>query len=370
MVRDPEDEFDDDFSIMNELRRRREFRVIASYAFVGWLLVQIGDEQEMYTAVRHCVDEMIDKGEWRDRDPVRIHADLRQKFVDREDGVEYIFFDNKRLGHPPPRLRGPAAAIDRANLGKFMWYVLAAVPGLLAAACIVGVIPSVIFLLRPQLGWTWSPYTSIALIAGFAMIAYLVIILRRHERRDDEYQIQLKNPAAYVKNEDHVLQNPMTSAIPVKHCRFRRSLLRLVLAVVRWDARYVATKGRLSGISSIHFARWTIVGDPPLLLFTSNYNRSWESYLGEFVDDAARGLTLIWSNAQGFPRTRWLITEGASNEQLFKAYSRQAMGETQLWYSAYWNITVLEILRNTMVREGLLKLDHNADTAADWVALL
>lgn len=43
MSNEQEPDYGDDFSILTELRRRRVFRVIASYAFVGWLLVQIGE---------------------------------------------------------------------------------------------------------------------------------------------------------------------------------------------------------------------------------------------------------------------------------------------------------------------------------------
>ena len=329
---------------------------------------QILDEQLMYAEIRKYVDEKVSCGAWPDRDPVAIHADIRRKFV--PNGSE-IQIGETRLPPPPPTLKGLASAIDRASLGDFVWYAMAAIFGVVVTVFVLGAIPSIAFLLfdwRPS--WRWGAATSITLTVGFAMLAYLVVILRWHERRDDEYEVKLIDSRRYVKNEDHVLQNPMTSAIPVKHCGFRMALLRLVLALVRWDARYVSTSGQLSGISSIHFARWAIVGDPPLLLFTSNYNRSWESYLGEFVAEAARGLTLIWSNAQGFPRTRWLVTEGANNEQLFKAYSRQAMSETQLWYSAYWDITVREVLRNTEIRRGLFEESLDADRARAWVELL
>ena len=67
---------------------------------------------------------------------------------------------------------------------------------------------------------------------------------------------------------------------------------------------------------------------------------------------------------------RRVVTEGANNEQLFKAYSRQAMSETQLWYSAYWDITVREVLRNTEIRRGLFEESLDADRARAWVELL
>ena len=39
------------------------------------------------------------------------------------------------------------------------------------------------------------------------------------------------------------------------------------------------------------------------LLFLSNYGGSWESYLEDFITKAHSGLTGIWSNTVGFPKT-------------------------------------------------------------------
>ena len=71
-----------------------------------------------------------------------------------------------------------------------------------------------------------------------------------------------------------------------------------------------ALTGKLGGIRTIHFARWVALPDGRLLFF-SNYDGSWEAYLGEFVDKASMGLTMIWSNTIWYPQTRLLILEGA-----------------------------------------------------------
>jgi hypothetical protein len=101
-----------------------------------------------------------------------------------------------------------------------------------------------------------------------------------------------------------VVQNHMARLAQVKPGRFRRRLLALVL----WSANRVArvsTQGSLAGIPTIHFAHWSLIDGGQRLLFLSNYDGSWGSYLDDFIDRASDGLTLIWSNTVGFPRTHY-----------------------------------------------------------------
>ena len=88
-------------------------------------------------------------------------------------------------------------------------------------------------------------------------------------------------------------------------------------------------------------------------MFCSNFDGSWESYLGDFIDKASVGLTGIWSNTVGFPRARWLIFDGATNEALFKNWTRNHQIETQFWFSAYPMLTVRNINRSSAVCVGL-----------------
>jgi hypothetical protein len=124
-------------------------------------------------------------------------------------------------------------------------------------------------------------------------------------------------------------------------------------------AREFFTRGSLGGISSIHFARWVLIDEGRRLLFFSNYDGSWESYLGDFIDKAALGLTSIWSNTEEFPKTKFLLFKGARDEERFKAWTRAHQIPTQLWYSAYPDLTVQNILASRKIcaelRRGLKK---------------
>ncbi|HTN89871.1 MAG TPA: hypothetical protein VL242_39620, partial [Sorangium sp.] len=54
----------------------------------------------------------------------------------------------------------------------------------------------------------------------------------------------------------------------------------------------------------------------------------------------------------GFPKTKWLIYEGATHEALFKQWTRAHQIPTQVWYSAYPDATVPNVLNNTAIRGG------------------
>ena len=183
------------------------------------------------------------------------------------------------------------------------------------------------------------------------------LYLGRLSQRENPTIKPLKDHAKTVaasEDQDHSVQNQMSSVIFMKQPRwFRLLLLRFVLRALNFSARHIFVDGRLGGINSIHFARWALVDNNRRLLFFSNFDGTWESYLGEFVDKAAKGLTGVWSNCEGFPRTNLLTGGGAAAEARFKAYTRNSQIPTQVWYSAYPNLTVANINKNSKIRQEL-----------------
>jgi len=83
--------------------------------------------------------------------------------------------------------------------------------------------------------------------------------------------------------EDRVDQNGLTHLVPLKPGWYRAFALKTMVYLVTALADAGALTGRLGGIQTIHFARWVALPDRRLLFF-SNYDGSWEAYLGEFVD--------------------------------------------------------------------------------------
>jgi hypothetical protein len=143
----------------------------------------------------------------------------------------------------------------------------------------------------------------------------------------------------------------------------------VLLRVVLWGANLLArtsTNGSLSNIPSIHYAHWALLDGGRRLLFLSNFDGSWESYLDDFIDKASKGLTGIWTNTVGFPRTRLLIYRGATDGVAFKAFARSQQTPTAVWYSAYPDLTVQRIDSQSTLREGLATQPTGA-ALADWL---
>ena len=105
------------------------------------------------------------------------------------------------------------------------------------------------------------------------------------------------------------------------------------------------------------------------MLFASNYDGSLESYMDDFIDKVAWGLNAAFSNGVGYPRTRWLVGEGAKDELAFKNFLRSNQLATQVWYSAYDNLTAHNIETNARIRAGL-NGDMSPAEAEAWLALL
>ena len=203
------------------------------------------------------------------------------------------------------------------------------------------------------------------------IVAVGAVVLRIKERTD-KVQDGPPDPdhvRRLLDEEDFAAQNHLASVIPVKPGLLRMVLLRTVLLAVNLVARVSATNGRLGDIPSIHFAHWSMINDNRHLLFVSNFDGSWESYLGDFIDKAATGLTAVWSNTVEFPRTRFVAFDGAADGPRFRAWARAKQCSTRAWYTAYPGSTMSTIDNNTSIREGLFATLDEKGTA-EWLARL
>jgi hypothetical protein len=143
-------------------------------------------------------------------------------------------------------------------------------------------------------------------------------------------------------SENCILPNQMTTLSPIKS-RFHKLMLRVVLGLVNLVGQ--TSRGRLIGIPSIHFARWVIV-EPGILndtrtsylIFESNYRGSWDNYLDDFVYKTLIPMNLIWGNLQGFP------VKGCQDIEMFKQHQRLRQFPAQVYYCAYPELSVQNIL--------------------------
>lgn len=170
-----------------------------------------------------------------------------------------------------------------------------------------------------------------------------------------------------IDHEDRVTQNGLTHYVPLRPGKLRKLSMSVILWTIEQARKKIAYHGTLGGITSIHFARWVMLPDDRVLFF-SNYDGSWEAYLGDFVDKAHIYLSAVWSNTRWFPKTHALVLKGAAQESTFKQWTRTFQVENQIWYSAYPHLTVENVLDNAKIREGAVGT-MNEEEARAWLAL-
>ena len=229
----------------------------------------------------------------------------------------------------------------------------------------------------PPLSRRISNWLNVARAVAMGLVAAPVAIvaavpyafqLRRQERSDSARRI--KPDDAHVQRlaaiEDLVSQNQFTAFGALKPGRLRRYTAIVVLWGTNFGTRHVFNHGSLAGVKTIHAARWVFLDDKRRMVFCSNYDGSLENYMDDFIDKVAWGLNAVFSNGVDYPRTRWLIKDGAKDELAFKSYIRAHQLPSNVWFTAYPNLTALNIENNARIRAGLSGRMDDAE-AADWL---
>jgi hypothetical protein len=219
---------------------------------------------------------------------------------------------------------------------------------------------------------------------GFPLLALLLVPilvplglifavrLRRLEKTDPElcFRIDQEYADVLARLEDHDVTNQFTAMGSLKPGMVRLWTATAVLRTVDYAARHIFTRGRLARIRTIHFARWVFLDDKKRLVFFSDYDGSFESYMDDFINKSGFGLNVVFSNGIGYPRTNWLIFDGCADELKYKEFLRRHTLPTQVWYKAYPGLTAADLERNTRIRSGLESSRLNDAEARAWVELL
>lgn len=241
---------------------------------------------------------------------------------------------------------------------------------------------------QPSLLWRSIENVRFAALASLGILILLwawpllltwAVTLRLREFSDpeDTHRPPLERLTQLRSTEDIAAHNPFAAVGYVKPGIVRRLTTHSLLAAAQVVLRHVFNDGDLAGIpplgldgvDTIHFAQWTLLDNGERLLFTSNYDGSLESYMVDFIDKVAWGLNLIFSNGIGYPRTNWMVHDGARNEQRFKDYLGNHQIENQVWFSAYPQLTAINIANNEAIRDGL-RGHMNQSQAQDWLKRL
>lgn len=200
--------------------------------------------------------------------------------------------------------------------------------------------------------------------------ALVVALVRFAERRDSAEHIRPspEHVGRLAELEDFFAHNGFTAGGYVKPGLVRQTVLRSVLKLIGYGTRHLFTRDSLAGVKSIHFARWIPLDGGKRVVFASNYDGSLENYNNDFIDLVSWGLNLVFSNGFGYPKTNWLVFGGATREQEFKDFLRRHQIPTPAWYSAYPELTAVQIERNAALRAGLAGR-MNEREAQRWLRL-
>jgi hypothetical protein len=214
------------------------------------------------------------------------------------------------------------------------------------------------------------PYVLWGLLGMIASLALVVFWLRYLERRDSSHdapQVDERTLREMVRREDWIAQNHMGSIVLIKPGVLRTVIIRAGHRGLGLLLRLTATDGYLGSMRTVHFAHWAFLNNGSRLLFFSNFDHSWDSYLDDFIEKAHQGLTLAWGCGIGFPATRFLILDGASHGRQFKAWALASRAVSRFWYSAYRDLTVDQIERNNRIADGLRKAQLSQTEATAWI---
>jgi hypothetical protein len=117
----------------------------------------------------------------------------------------------------------------------------------------------------------------------------------------------------------------------------------------------------LARVAGTHFARWVIIDDvvyegghqrrdalkASRLLFTSNFDGPLDAYLEALRTGMGEDADAVWSHCAGYP--------GRADAAAFAAWLRAHQIESALFFGAYGELTVAEVLANLAARTRLIE---------------
>ena len=139
-----------------------------------------------------------------------------------------------------------------------------------------------------------------------------------------------------------------------------KGFLRVLNALRQYDVS--AFQSPVDRLGLIHYARWTVREDRELV-FTTNFDGSWESYIHAFVDTFPRLLDLIWSHCDGY------APETATNYRSFSEWVERHQVWTDTFYASYPDLTVKDIRWLRQLKENYDQFCRDVQKEADPAAL-
>ncbi|GEO07708.1 hypothetical protein [Segetibacter aerophilus] len=207
------------------------------------------------------------------------------------------------------------------------------------------------------------------LIIPFVIAWLFLILLTEITEKNVSYELDKNHIRELVERETSPVQAQFSAMGNIKPGVIRLKTMMFLLNMTNFLAPYIYSKGKLSGIPTVHFARWVIVNDGKQMIFLSNFDGNSESYLRDFINIAGKQLSLMFCHTVGYPKTRLMIYGGADDANGFMNWARKFQTITNVWYTANKEVSVKNIFNNSKIRDGLYG-SMNEKEAAHWLSLL
>lgn len=233
---------------------------------------------------------------------------------------------------------------------------------------------------KPSVAWKIGYYGKVALVAilflvllpiiiPFVLIWLLLVLMTEMKEKDVKFQFDKNHIRELVERETGLVQTQFSAMGNIKPGWIRQQTMMFLLRLTNFLAPYLFTKGKLSGIPTVHFARWIIVNNSRQMIFLSNFDGNSESYLRDFINIAGKQLSLMFCHTVGYPKTRLMVIGGADDANGFMKWARKFHTISHVWYSANKEVSVRNIFNNSKIRDGLYgKMSDKK--AAYWLSLL
>lgn len=210
----------------------------------------------------------------------------------------------------------------------------------------------------PKVNWPMMILFGLIVLPLLPFIIIMVLVIHFGDEKHSKplginvNQVPLKHLEKMRIQEDIIYQNQISQVFEVKR-GMRKVSLHFFLWATSWLARNVYVRGELMGTPTIHFARWLIIDNGTRYVFFSNFDQSFDMYLGDFVDNSGWGLNLVYGPSVGYPTTKWLVKGGAYKIGEFLGWGRTMQVQSQIWYCAYPWDGLQQIVDRTKLRTEL-----------------
>ena len=210
-----------------------------------------------------------------------------------------------------------------------------------------------------------------ALKAAFIFLGLGVwnVIRKEPSAEEDQWRPDPAHVRSQKAFEDFYPTNHMVSVVHPYTDGSRIKAKKAAFELLQLLAKYENRFGKLGDIPTIHFAHWALLNNDKRLLFVSNFDGSWDSYLDDFTLKAAAGLTLAWAHCIGFPKSAFMILDGAAKGPEFIDWARRSMVPTLVWFNAYPELSIRNINRNTALRQAIVK-DTEQNNSTHWLEII